>query len=232
MTLEVSGGDIPKATTSGEGAIDFAHQATTMTLDLSDTLGQMGVTGENATMEMRSTGTVLYMRSPLFNQAGDVAAGKWLKLDLNELSKLQGIDISQLQQAGNNDPRQGLAFLEGVSKDGVEELGHEDVRGVDTRHYRADVDLEKAVTRSDAVTDREAFKRFVDSLGTSHLEVQVWIDGENRVRRIRTPLPIPYKGDTAHVTMTMEYFDFGAAVDVAPPPDSDVVDYQDVLSGG
>ena len=232
MTLDVSGTNVPKVTTKGEGQIDFVRKATAMTLDLSDTLQPMGVTGDDATFDMRSLGSTLYMRSPLFSQVAPSAAGKWLKLDLNELTKLQGVDLSQLQQAGNNDPRQGLAFLEGVTEDGVEDLGHEDVRGADTTHYRAEVDLEKAANRSGSIVDQDAFKRFIDTLGAKTVPVEVWIDGDNRVRRIRIPLPVPFQSGTAKVTMTMEYFDFGSAVNVAAPPDSDVIDYRDVLSGG
>jgi hypothetical protein len=232
MSLVVAGPDLPEVTTTGEGAVDFAGKASSMTLDMSDTLRQMGISGDAAKFQMLSTGTTLYMRSPLLDQGAGLAAGKWLKLDLNELTKLQGVDLSQLQQAGNNDPRQGLAFLEGVTEDGVEEIGHEDVRGTGTTHYQANIDLEKAVARSGSVIDADAFKRFVDSLGTKNVQVQVWIDGDNRVRRIRIPMPVPYKADTAKVTITMEYFDFGAPVDVTPPPASDTVDYQDVLGRG
>src|SRR5881628_1449302 len=76
MTLVVSGADLPKVTTTGEGVIDFAHKGTAMTLDLSDTLGQTGLTGDNAKFEMRGNGTTLYMRSPVFSQVASIAAGK------------------------------------------------------------------------------------------------------------------------------------------------------------
>ena len=232
MKVVVSVVDLPKVTTSIDGAVDFAQRATAMTVDLSDTLGAMGAPVPDATLDQRTRGTVLYMRSPLLSQAAGITPGKWLKFDMTELSRLKGVDLSQLEQAGQRDPRQGLAFLEGVTKDGVDEDGHEDVRGVATTRYRAEVDVEKAIDRSASVTDRDAFKRYVDALGTKTVHVTVWIDGENRVRRIRIPLRIPYKSGTADVTITMEYFDFGAQVDVAPPPDSDVVDYGNVLSGG
>ena len=232
MTIVVSVVDLPKVTTPIEGAVDFAHRATAMTVDLSETLGSMGATGDDATLEQRTGGTVLYMRSPLLSRAAGIATGKWLKFDLTELAKVKDVDLSQLQEAARNDPRQGLAFLEGVTQDGVDELGHDDVRGVETTRYRAEVDLEKALSRSGSVTDREAFKRLVESVGTKTVEVDVWIDGDNRIRRVRIPYRAPYKTGTAGVTMTLEYFDFGAKVDVAPPPESDVVDYRDVLEGG
>ena len=181
-------------------------------------------------MEMVSEGTTLYMRSPLFSQGGMVSADKWLKLDLVELSKTQGLDLSQLQQAGSNDPRQGLAFLEGATEDGVENLGTDEIRGVETTHYRAEIDLESATKKSGAVTDPEAFRRFVDSLGMDTIVVDAWIDDDNRVRRISMPLPVPYMAD-GEAAMTMDYYDFGTDVDVRIPPADEIVDFSDVLGG-
>lgn len=235
MTVDVAGGTTRQFTMKADGAIDFVRKATAMTLDMSDTLGTIGVSPGDATIEMRGQGTAVYMRSPLFARTGGIEAGKWLKLDFNELSKAQGLDLSQLTQAGSNDPRQGLAFLEGATEGGVDDLGNQDVRGVDTTHYRAEVDLEKALSRSGSIIDPGAFRQFIATLGTRTVEIDVWIDGDNRVRRIRLPLPLPKVGTatgSGQITMTMEYFDFGTPVDVAVPPDRDVVDFRQVLGGG
>ena len=49
---------------------------------------------------------------------------------------------------GQSDPPQFLAYLETVSA-GVTKVGTETMRGVDTTHYHATLDLAKAVDRAD-----------------------------------------------------------------------------------
>jgi len=229
LSVEISGNELPnKLSITAEGVIDFAGERAAMTMDLGDSLAGAGVAATDATMEMVTQGTTIYMRSPLLSQGGMISADKWLKLDLVELSKTQGLDLSQLQQAGSNDPRQGLAFLEGATEDGVEKLGTEDIRGVETTHYRAEIDLENAIKKAGAVTDPEAFRRFVDSLGMSTITVDAWIDDDNRVRRLSMPLPVPYMAN-GEAAMTMDYYDFGTDVDVRVPSEDEVVDFGEVL---
>lgn len=229
LSVEISGREPPnKLSITAEGVIDFAGERAAMTMDLGDSLAGAGLAAADATVEVVTESTTIYMRSPLLAQSGMISADKWLKLDLVELSKTQGLDLSQLTQAGSNDPRQGLAFLEGATEDGVEELGTEDIRGVETTHYRAEIDLENAMKRAGAVTDPEAFRQFVDSLGMTTITVDAWIDDDNRVRRMSMPLPVPSMAN-GEASMTMDYYDFGTDVDVRVPSEGEVVDFGEVL---
>jgi hypothetical protein len=47
----------------------------------------------------------MYMRSSMFDQLG---AGKWLKLDLEELADRERIDLGGLMNANQADPNQTL----------------------------------------------------------------------------------------------------------------------------
>ena len=233
LNMEITGAEFPsgKLVITADGVIDFAAKRVAMILDFGDSLADVGVGAGDSTVEMVTAGTTIYMRSPLFSQGGGFGPDQWLKFDFAELSKTEGLDLGQLQQAGNNDPRQGLAFLDGAAEDGVEKLGSEEIRGVDTTHYRAEIDLEKAVKEAGGVTDPEAFRRFVDSLGTKTIVVDTWIDSENRVRRVSLPLPLPPEAE-GEAKMSMDYFAFGTDVDVTVPPEADVVDVGAMLSGG
>jgi hypothetical protein len=229
LSVVITGNNLPdqKLTLDAEGVIDFAGKRTAMTMDLGDSLAGAGIAAADSTMELITEGSVIYMRSPLFSQGGAISADKWLKLDLTELSKTEGLDLGQLQQAGNNDPRQGLAFLEGATKDGVETVGSEPIRGVETTHYRAEIDLEDAIEQSGAVTDPEAFRKFVDALGTKTITVDTWIDDDNRVRRVSIPMPMPTSTD-GEAKMTMDYFDFGTEARITVPAPEEVVDFSEL----
>ena len=88
--------------------------------------------------ELRLVDKVLYTRMGLLSQ--QLPKGKkWLKLDIEKLGKGLGIDVSQLSQY--NDPTKMLDYLR--SSGDVDEVGKEDVRGVETTHYRAKVDLDE-----------------------------------------------------------------------------------------
>lgn len=212
-----------------EGVIDFDGDSAEMSFDMGELLGELGVEGA---MKVRSVGPAVYMQSDLFAQGlPGVGPDTWLRVDLAEAASETGVDLGQLDQMGSNDPRQGLAVLSGVADDGVQELGEEQVRGTDTTRYRARIDLRKAADESGAITDGEAFERFVESLGTDTIRVEVWIDDDNQVRRMRMPFPVPEEAGSGEVTMTVEYYDFGAEVDVDEPPADDVVHFQEVLGG-
>ncbi len=130
-------------------------------------------------------------------------------------------------------PADALALLEGASEDGVEEVGDEEIDGVETTHYRAEIDLRATYENSDAVTDREAFEAFLDQLGDDPLETDIWLDDEGRVvqQSFEQPLPVA-EGVNASMQFTMTFSDFGTEVDVQVPDDSDTVDALDLAGAG
>src|SRR5207244_862156 len=62
----------------------------------------------------------------------------WIKIDLDALGKLSGMNLGSLLQAKDTDPSQGLQFLAGVSSD-ARDLGVETIDGEQTHHFRATV---------------------------------------------------------------------------------------------
>lgn len=226
MTVDTEGGEQALSLT-GDGAIDFEGKRGTLTMKMS---GMPGAPG-GLTMETRYDGTVFYMKLPEEMTGGQLPT-EWVKFDLTETEGMAGFD--QLQQMGG-DPTQGLEVLRGVSGE-VEEVGTEDVRGTSTTHYRATVDLDKAVAEAPERA-RNSVRQLIEQLGTSEMPVEVWIDEEGRLRRQRQRLDLsqatgaaPAQGGT--VTTTVEYFDFGIDVDVQPPPADQVTDLQELQGAG
>jgi hypothetical protein len=156
------------AVVSGEGGIDFEHHSSTFSVD----------TGPMGHVEQRVVDGVMYLRM------GD---GKWSKVDLPKDSAGAGTGFSQL------DPTKLLDYLRQVSKD-VTNVGTETVRGVETTHYHATIDLP----------------------GGGSLPIDVWIDGQGYARK--ATLNANVSGSSLGVVFEM--YDFGAPVNVeAPPPD-------------
>ena len=138
------------------------------------------------------------------------------------------------------DPTRQFEYLRGVS-DSVAKVGEERVRGVPTTRYRAVTDLREAAARQDAEA-RQANEEVVKRLGTSKLPVEVWIDEKNRVRRYALDVSAPMsevaaspdasrEDDKLRTQMVIEYYDFGAPVDVQAPPQDQTMDGSKLLSG-
>ncbi|MCU1485860.1 MAG: hypothetical protein JWN67_2606 [Actinomycetia bacterium] len=184
-----------------DGAVDFTHDRYAMTMHLRGAV--------DATAEARQDGTTLYLHLPTGGALLGMSPGDWMKLDLEAIGADAAADLGGALGLDSNDPRETLALLEGVSDDGVHRTGEEDVQGVHTTRYRADVDVAKALRRSSIGIDHAALQRFAGSIEAKTLTVTAWIDDDGLVRRLSVPLPT--------LTITTEYRDFGGAVDVAPP---------------
>ena len=216
-------------TFEGEGA--FSGQQGRMTFDMSDfgaaTGGAFG--GE---MEMLMDGLLMYMKLPS-QIASQLPGGKeWIRIDLAAAGEELGIDFEELMQFQQADPTQSLRFLLGASED-FERVGSEEVRGVETTHYRGTVDLSKALDQIPA-DSRDAFERALELVGDAKMPFEVWIDDDGLARRMKyeQPLSAGEGGDETKMVLTMDMYDFGVEVDVEPPPDDEVIDLQELIGQG
>jgi hypothetical protein len=173
-------------------------------------------------MDVLQDGATVYVRLPA--EARDAGIHTpWVSLDQARAGEaLTG--LREAAPADGSSVADALAMLGGVSEHGVRRVGREDVRGVRTTRYAADVDLRRAAEASSTIVDREAFDRFVEQLGTTSAHVEAWLDDDGLVRRFSTRMPA---ANGIQVRTTMELYDFGK-VDVRPPPDpKDVTDITD-----
>lgn len=215
-------------TTTGEGVVDFENQRGKLTMQL-PSLGGSSL----GDLELVYDGTVLYYQASSFFPD---APTPWVSFDIARVSEeLTGTDLSQLSQGGGNDPSNSLALLQGVSDD-VKEVGTEEVRGVETTHYRATVDIQRAIEAQGAVADREQFESFLEQFATEPIPVDVWLDDEGRAVRTRYDQPLPETPGTpippgARVGLTIELYDFGVDEPIEIPPSQDVTDITDIGVG-
>ena len=167
-----------------------------------------------------------YMSSELFSRLPGVSAlldGKqWIHVAQSQLGESGG----SAGQAGQTDPSGTIDALRGVSKD-VTTVGKERVRNVDTTHYRADLDLEKAIAKLPAGRRGEVHK-LMDQLGPT-VPIDIWLDDHDLPRRVGLEIDSTVKDKAVHVSETLDFFDYGVHADVQAPPADQVLDMKDLL---
>jgi len=212
-TMEIAGQSIDM---SGTGAFDAAKQRGQMSYS-------MNLNGVDVDMEMVFAYPVIYMELP--PESGQLPAGKkWIKMDLEKLGQEAGLNLDQMMGAGQTDPSQGLDFLRGVT--GVQAVGEEEVRGVSTTHYKGVVDL--ATLGKEHPEMQSSIDQLVQQSGISRVPVEVWIDDDGFVRRMKQTLEGTGSGLPMNMTMTTDLFDFGTDVSVKEPPADEVVDFSEL----
>lgn len=176
--------------------------------------------GVEAKFDFIYVAPAMYMRSPLF--ASELPDGKtWMKVDLVRAGKELGLDFEAMT---NYRPTDTLSSLQSTTGD-VSEIGTETVRGVETTHYRATIDLEKAAAEGPKEL-RDTMSRVAELTGISQIPVEVWIDDEGLVRRYSQTWnqKLPQGAGRMQTEITMDLFGFGPRVQVDAPPADDVVD--------
>jgi hypothetical protein len=118
---------------------------------------------------------------------------------------------------GVTDPLWPLDALFGASDDAVE-IGSEDVRGVPVSRCRLTVDL----ARADAALAAGVSVPSGPYRSLAALPVEVWLDVGGLARRIAV-CSEPADATDKQVWSIVELWDFGLAVDIAPPRPDEVV---------
>ena len=212
-TMDIAGQSIDM---SGTGAFDSAQQRGEMSY-------AMNLNGVDVDMEMVFAYPVVYTKLP--PESGQLPDGKtWMKMDLEKLGQQAGLDLGQMMQAGQTDPSQGLEFLRGVSD--VQAVGDEEVRGVETTHYTGVVEL--ATLGEEHPELKPSIDQLVEKSGISRVPVEVWIDEDGFVRRMKQTLEGGGSGLPLNMTMTTDLYDFGTDVSVKEPPADEVVEFSEL----
>jgi hypothetical protein len=230
------------------GSADLVRKRQALTMDMSGLLGALPAGGSgipdasDLKVEAVIDGTDMYMRMPFLTQM--LPAGKtWISIDVADLAKGTGADFSSLLGRSYTDPSQYLAYLTSVTGP-VEEVGTESVRGVETRHVRANLDLAKYVAGLDEksrVALAPAVDQFEQLIGTVKPVVDAWVDGDGFVRRIGLDMSMDLSAMTGAsgvgagalgMTMTVDLFDFGTDVNIEVPQAAEVADGTQLGLGG
>jgi hypothetical protein len=204
-------------TTTLDGITDLESGDSEATLELS-LPGQ-----ETQPSKLITEGSTAYIEASAL--PGVPTKAQWISIDFEAVGAQMGVNLEAFRQNGAGQ----LAYLSEVAD--VEEVGAETVGDAETTHYRFTTDL-AALAGSGPEELRSSFEQLIQITGVKEIPTQVWIDEDDRVRRIVTNLEIEQQGQQIAQQSTIEYGEFGVEVDVQPPPKNDTVDIAELGGGG
>jgi hypothetical protein len=212
ITVDVSQPGSSSLEITGTGEFDYAKHAGDLTEKIPSVAGNPG-----GSVEIREIGQTVYVKVP---NAPDPSK-PWVKTDASTFGAQNGGTQA-------SDPSQFLSYLRGAST-GITDEGTETVRGEATRKLKANLDLRKAAAKLPQA-QRQAVEQAIQQLGTSTIPTVVWIDDQGRLRKMSFSLDVSSAGQTtgggspqtAHLSLTLELFDYGVPVKVTAPPSAQV----------
>jgi hypothetical protein len=232
---------------TGSGSFDADAKRSSISLDLSSLAQMLGGLFAGAAppaanapdfgdpagwkIEVVTDREVVYLRFPAF--ASELPPGKsWVRIEAGEEARAQGLDLGQLDSLTATDPQDVLELLRGVSGE-VETVGTEELRGVETTHYRGRVslaDYDELVPEENREQLRELFDQMLERSGLGELPIDVWLDEEGLVRRLQATFSATDSAtaETLAASLGFELYDYGESVDVVLPPATQVVDAADL----
>lgn len=166
---------------------------------------------------------------------------RWLRADAAEAEKLLDQGSTETSEDGSvasmrlifsapeTSPDEFLDYLDGVAPD-PKRIGEERVRGIETTHYRTQLDLERATRRD---LERKGWaepniERVLEEMDGGSSDIDIWIGADGLIRRIVSGTEATGEPSMSF-EMTTEFFDFGVEVDIQPPPPGEVMDQEEWL---
>jgi hypothetical protein len=207
MTLTIGGGESKVGT--GSGAFDFKKNLGRFKLDT--TLGLK--------FDLVLAGDDAYMRNPSKVEG----AKPWLLLKQQaESGDPVASFVTQLRN--QIDPRETLRYLDTLVSD-VKLIGSATIRGEQTQHVRGRIDLsEEAIAKTPASMHNQ-LRQAQSTFGRDGYAVDVWLDGEGRVRRFEFVTGAAGASPTTS-KVTMDLFAYGEDPKITVPKASDVQEQQ------
>jgi hypothetical protein len=238
-TVTVPGSDAPISMTA-QGGFDNERKRGSLRVDMSDFAKSAAGTklgdpklwrGEEAFDFGQRP--ILYMRFPFLTQS--LPSGeRWIRIDLQLVGEAMGVNFGQLLQGAQSNPAQQLDYLRAVSGD-LKELGGEQVRGVETTHYRTTVDLRKypeLLPEDQRESAEDSIDQVIRLTGLSKYPVDVWVDSKQLVRRMAFDQAFKTAIGKMSMQMSVDYFGFGTPVHVTLPPRSQTADFSELIKAG
>jgi hypothetical protein len=197
----------------------------------------MSIDGQTVPLEAIYTKDTFYEKLP--TQGSKLPAGKpWLSFNLNELAKIAKLpsmgSLTNSDSTGN--PSVYLQYLKAAGKS-VQNLGQQTVEGVQTTHYRANLDLAQlpgTVPASERSAAQQLATALKDKYNASVSPVDVWVDQAGLVRQIQMTYSETVEGHSFSLTVTAQYTSYGPQPAPTVPSASETTDIASLVknSGG
>lgn len=191
------------------------------------TQGRMSMELEGKTIAEVIDKPYVYVELPGGTGSSATGGKPWLRADIDTFT--QSFGGSSLGSS-TTDPTQTLSFLKAAGS--VSKLGVQDVRGTPATRYHAIVQLDRYAAAVPA-GERDVAAHYAATVkritGSGVLPLDVWIDGESRVRRVALSLRLCGPDGTIDESIDMTLYDYARQPAVQPPPSSQVTDIGDRL---
>ncbi|MFG3701002.1 hypothetical protein ACGF5C_24280 [Micromonospora sp. NPDC047620] len=189
-------------------------------VDLGDPVkAEMTMAGPDGTpTTVRMISSVFYVEIPAKDRAS-IGGKRWMKLDLAAAGEQAGMDFTK--QFEDVDPTKQVKTL--LALEGVTVVGEETVNGARTVHYTVTAPVATYLGQLDAEL-RSGVEQQYAKQGVKELTIDLWVDEQYRPRR--AGLDMGKMGD-----MTVDYTDYGKAVNVETPPAAETADFAEMLQG-
>jgi hypothetical protein len=159
-----------------------------------------------------------------------VPADRWLLVNLDSNHRLVGQFASLA--SGQNDTSLALFYVLGASGDVQTGVG-ESIDGSDTTRYVLDIDLATVGERAPAESGQaiEDNLAALEASGISPvIEAEVWVGTSGRILRTRYVYTLGSAEGGGKLIGTYTFGDYGAAMDVATPPDAQVIPLEEAVA--
>lgn len=159
----------------------------------------------------------MYMASEAFAGQGLDVPTEWIGFDASELP---GIDEA-LEQNTNNPLDYAKVF--DIAKS-TEDLGVEDFRGEQVKHYRV------VVLTADAVAATPSLQQQIDQMGSDfpdEMTYDVWVTSESQLRRVTFDIAVAGQALKADIVYTA----IGTIDPIAIPAAADVTELSELMGG-
>lgn len=214
-----------------QGAFDTEAQASRMTLDLGGLFEAAMAADPEAEgmadlfssmfedpMEMITIGEQSWMKWGLLAMFG--VEDKWLEGNADEAAATADFGFG----TGSDSPTSLLDELADANAE-VVEVGREDIRGVSTIHYRAELDTE-AMAATMSPEERAEFESDMGASPDASYVIDLWIDDEDLLHRFELVISGLEQADGAEfetMTMTYDLWDHGLDPGITPPPADQII---------
>jgi hypothetical protein len=241
MTLELEGAGVPQPIkVTAEGVTATERVEMDVTFDFGPFLEAFGQSGDGKTRILVGGGDVL-VDPPQLPGLSLPGGATWVTADLAEIAKAVGIDPGGMGELMRISTEQQLNALDAAGS--VKKVGDEEIDGESTVHLKGTVKFSDYLAALPAER-RARVEKLIDQLealpGGDQIEkdlnrptpIELWVDGNDRIRRLRQDASLPAQQGLpgGSFKMTIDYSDFGTALDIDKPDGDEVWDATDRIT--
>jgi hypothetical protein len=198
-------------------------------------------TGGLGTLHMRFVlaNNAIYIKLPS-QLSSRIPGGKpWVSASFSQIGKvahIPGYGSLMSSSSSFSNPAQYLGFLRATSKGSVKNLGQATVNGVQTTHYRADVDLAK-VPQAAPAKERATMRKLIATLDKDgsfkELPINVWIDNQHLIRRLQLNMDTKLAtGQSVKATIVENIHSYGPQPAPSVPSSSQTTNLLSLMGSG